>query len=81
MKYLVIVLVVAVLLWLARSGRRRVERNTSSRGRADAGTEPMVRCAHCGLHLPRGDALAVEGDWYCDEAHRAAHARARDAAR
>lgn len=80
MKYLVIVLVVAVLVWLARSGRRRVERQGSGARRETAsGAEPMVSCAHCGLHLPRSDALVADGAYYCDEAHREAHAR-KDAA-
>ncbi|WP_297461865.1 PP0621 family protein [Ferrovum sp.] len=35
-------------------------------------TEDMVRCAHCGLFLPRPEALAGGGDWYCSEAHRQA---------
>jgi uncharacterized protein len=73
MKYLVIVLVVVALVWLVRAGRRRVD--TATRQRAPRGAEPMVTCAHCGLHLPRGEALAAGDEWYCDEAHRVAHAR------
>ncbi|CAH0255835.1 PP0621 family protein [Pseudomonas brassicacearum] len=30
---------------------------------------PMVRCAHCGVHLPRDRALALEQQWYCSQAH------------
>jgi len=77
MKYLVIVLVVVALVWLARAGRRRVD--TGMRQRKPRGAEPMVTCAHCGLNLPRGEALAAGDAWYCDEAHRVAHAR-KDAA-
>jgi len=33
----------------------------------------MVRCAHCGLHLPAADALAgPDGAVYCSAAHRQA---------
>ncbi|WP_434703943.1 hypothetical protein J3P85_24940 [Pseudomonas sp. Z1-12] len=30
---------------------------------------PMVRCAHCGVHLPRDRALVLEQQWYCSQAH------------
>lgn len=30
---------------------------------------PMVRCAHCGLHLPQNHALRHEGLWYCGQPH------------
>ncbi|MEZ1319542.1 PP0621 family protein [Pseudomonas fluorescens] len=30
---------------------------------------PMVRCAHCGLHLPRDRALNLQQQWYCSQAH------------
>ncbi|TAM88759.1 MAG: hypothetical protein EPN41_05175 [Candidimonas sp.] len=31
--------------------------------------EPMVRCAHCGVHLPRSEALLIKGETWCCEAH------------
>ncbi len=34
--------------------------------------EDMVRCAHCGVHLPRSESLTAEGKHYCSEAHRSA---------
>lgn len=76
MKYLVLILVVGVVLWLM-FGRRRggaPPRRPPRRG----ATEEMVDCAHCGVHLPRGDALQAGGRWYCSDAHRIAGPR-RDA--
>lgn len=35
--------------------------------------ENMVRCAHCGVHLPKGESIAVDHKHYCSEAHRRAH--------
>lgn len=29
----------------------------------------MVRCAHCGVHLPNDRALQQGKDWYCSQAH------------
>lgn len=31
--------------------------------------ESMVRCAHCGIHLPRSDAVLVQGQTWCSEEH------------
>ncbi len=30
---------------------------------------PMVRCAHCGLHLPSSEAVAADGRLYCSQEH------------
>jgi uncharacterized protein len=29
----------------------------------------MVRCAHCGVHLPSDRALHRGAQWYCSQAH------------
>jgi uncharacterized protein len=29
----------------------------------------MVRCAHCGVHLPNDRALQQGNEWYCSQAH------------
>lgn len=33
------------------------------------GSEAMVRCAHCGVHLPRSEALLSKDETWCSEAH------------
>ncbi|NIR61301.1 MAG: hypothetical protein GWO02_18280 [Gammaproteobacteria bacterium] len=33
----------------------------------------MVRCAHCGVHVPEEEALFRAGTPYCSEQHRIAH--------
>lgn len=46
---------------------------TSQPGLTDPPHGLMVRCSHCGLHLPQADALpGPDGQHYCCEAHRAA---------
>jgi uncharacterized protein len=35
----------------------------------ETGAQPMVRCAHCGVHIPRDHALSQAQDWYCSQAH------------
>lgn len=31
--------------------------------------EQMVRCAHCGIHLPRSEAVLNAGETYCGQEH------------
>lgn len=39
------------------------------------GAEAMVRCDHCGVHVPASRAI-LEGDhWYCSPGHRDAACR------
>lgn len=75
-KYLVLVLVVVLVLWLTLGRRPRVRSDTTARKADRAVAEPMAVCAHCGIHLPRGEALQHGGHWYCSAAHRDAGPRA-----
>jgi len=65
----------AFLILLALIAMRLVARRTSppprSVARHDASSQPesMVRCAHCGIHLPRSEALLVDGQIWCSEEH------------
>lgn len=72
MKYLVVVLVVGLVLWamFKRSGRPAAPPASQARGRGAGPTQPMVECAHCGVHLPAADALSDGTRHYCGEAHR-----------
>jgi uncharacterized protein len=29
----------------------------------------MVRCAHCGLHIPENEAVTMQGRYYCSKEH------------
>lgn len=35
----------------------------------DANAEPMVRCAHCGIHMPRSEAVLSDGKTWCSTEH------------
>ncbi|VWC16296.1 pyrimidine deaminase [Burkholderia lata] len=43
-------------------------------GDARALPEPMVRCAECGVHAPKGDAVAAGGEYFCSAEHAQRHA-------
>ena len=88
MKFLLLVVViVAVAWWLGRSHRRvpppdapKAEPKADPTGRG--GAAEMVACAHCGLHVPRQEALPGPGGAvFCTDAHRQASARDGGAAR
>ena len=57
MKYLIVVLVVVVVGWLLLRGRTSERRARRSAARRQRNPQAMVQCAHCGVHLPRGDAV------------------------
>lgn len=65
---LILLLLVLVIWWIARlRAPRPPRRNAAPR------PQEIVACAHCGLHLPRADAVSGSGGLYCSEAHRLAH--------
>ena len=85
MKYLLVVAVVVGVLWLLAVQRRR-QRTRDDRpgpvprpgavptddGARASPPAAMVACAHCGVHLPRPDALERDALPYCSAEHRAA---------
>ena len=68
-KLLLLLLVVLAAWWLVKGFRR----NGAAKGAPEAAPEQMVTCNHCGLYLPRGEAIS-EGDKFfcCDEPRRPA---------
>ena len=79
MKFLLVILVLAVLWMLLRGLARRAHGDDDARPDRDRAAppaqspQPMLVCAHCGVHLPRDDALPGRGGVFCGEAHRAAY--------
>ena len=73
-KYLLVLLVVAIGIWSLVSRLRGPDRDAKAGDarRKPDGDKPveMVRCAHCGLHLAAAEAVADSEQRYCSEAHR-----------
>jgi uncharacterized protein len=72
MKYLLVLAVVMIALWLWRSGRSA---DQAGKGASHPGTaaqpQDMVECPVCSVHLPRSDALpGPNGRLYCCAEHR-----------
>lgn len=70
MKYVIVLLVAAIVLWLLLRRRPRKTARGAAGGGASGGVEDMVVCAHCGVHLPRSEALIADGRAYCGALHR-----------
>lgn len=77
MKFVLFVLAVLALVWLLRGARRRVPppQTPPASPRPEDAAQTMVRCEHCGVHLPRNEALPGRGGVFCGEAHRADYER------
>ena len=66
-KLLVLILLVVLAVWLVRRALR------ASRSGEVSEQQPLqqdlVRCARCGVHLPRSEARQADGLLYCGEEH------------
>lgn len=65
-------------LWFFKKTRKSdpVEREPGQKA-----IEQIVQCARCGLRLPEGEALRVDGRHYCSIEHRDAAEDVRDTGR
>lgn len=77
MKYLLVLIVIIIAVGVWRSQRRAEARErrqaASPRNPSNAplaAPQDMVECAHCGLHLPRSEAIEAAGRSYCSAEHR-----------
>ncbi|WP_347902086.1 PP0621 family protein [Pseudomonas purpurea] len=57
---------IAAAVWLWRKFKSPAN-NHPAPGEQNA--PPMVRCAHCGVHVPRDRALMLQQQWYCSQKH------------
>jgi uncharacterized protein len=73
-KYLLVLAVVLIAVWLWRNNRRLEQQEREVPPRAPPPLAPpqdMVRCPVCAVHLPRADALpGPDGQLYCCQEHR-----------
>jgi uncharacterized protein len=70
MKFLLLLAVVLLVAWLWRSSRREGSPKRAAKPPPGPGPQEMVRCAHCGVHLPHGEALVGRIGLYCSAEHR-----------
>ncbi|MEO5843774.1 MAG: PP0621 family protein [Caldimonas sp.] len=80
MKYFLFLVAVFVLLWLLRGALNRRGGADAVRPATPKTPQEMIACAHCGVHLPRDEALPGRGGVFCGDAHRNAFEKAQDLA-
>lgn len=69
--WVVIILAVMIVMRIvsARNSAKRHAAATPARQPGKGPAESMVRCAHCGVHLPRSEALLIAGKTWCNSEH------------
>ena len=71
-RFVLLVLVVVVAIWLIRRTLLRLKQGqqggapTAPQGNTQG---DLVKCAHCGTHLPLAEARAVGDRVYCSDEH------------
>ncbi len=73
LRVVLLLLGVIALVWLVR----RAFDPTAGRSDGDGATRPksagqvdeLVRCAHCGVHVPRIEAQSRDGRYFCSSEH------------
>jgi len=64
------ILLLVVVVWVVYL---LIKRYKNSLGVADSPIKPvedMVKCAHCAVNLPRGEAIYIQGDFFCTAEHQ-----------
>lgn len=79
MKYLLLIVLLALVFFILGVKRARPPLNKGHSkgqdkgpGKAEPAPQRMAVCEHCGVHLPREDALPGLGGDFCSLAHRKA---------
>jgi uncharacterized protein len=76
MKYLLVLAVVGIAFYLWRHNRRAEHEADQAQARAQAAARQprvpvaMVRCRHCGVHLPEAESVRGHLGPYCGQEHR-----------
>jgi len=69
--WLILIFVVLFALRMINLRNARKQARASARQNAKL-AEPMVRCVHCGVFLPRSEARAINDDYACASGNCAA---------
>ena len=69
-KIVILAIAFAAAFWLLRGLRKRSTGDVPPPAKSEA--EDMVRCVHCGVHLPRGEAVMSQQRFFCSSQHRQA---------
>ena len=72
-RLIILIAIVVAAVWLLKRALRRFEARDTPRSSASEAepkaSQDLVRCARCGVLLPRGEARMAAGALYCSEEH------------
>ncbi|MDD5299188.1 MAG: PP0621 family protein [Gallionella sp.] len=68
MSRLLMLIAIAVVIYLLIKSYRK---KTPQQDKKIA--EDMVRCTHCGVHLPKGESIQTDERFFCSAEHRDAY--------
>ncbi len=70
--FFLMAIVVAIYLLVRSYGKNASQQDHAAPKDA---AEDMVRCAQCGVHLPKSESMLVGGNFFCGAAHRDAYGK------
>ncbi|MCH9638059.1 MAG: preprotein translocase subunit YajC [Betaproteobacteria bacterium] len=73
-KLIFFVIIALLIYWIIKS-RQPEDTETDSPSEA---IEDMVRCTHCGVHLPKSESIASDDLFFCSDEHRHQHLEASE---
>ncbi|MYN15060.1 hypothetical protein GSY71_18140 [Pusillimonas sp. TS35] len=74
--WVVLIIGIMLLVRIIAHNKARSAANAAPRPAPKAGpSETMVRCEHCGIHLPRSEAVLIGGHTWCSQEHARLGAR------
>ena len=69
MRFIVLIILVVLAVWLIRRAFRAKGNIQTPQSKAPGEVGELVRCARCGVHLPRAEAQLAGGLTFCGEEH------------
>lgn len=70
---LIRILIIALVVWLLLRMLKNWANTAQAAKDRPAPIETMVRCEHCGLHVPKQEALESDNKYYCCKEHLRLH--------
>lgn len=64
------ILLLIVVVWVIFLVIKRYQRSLKDADIPPKPVEDMVKCAHCSVNLPRGEAVYTQGNFYCTVEHQ-----------
>jgi len=68
-RLIVLVVLVVLAVWLIRRALKSSTTGPEAQRKPPGEIGQLVRCARCGVHLPRAEACEAGGRLYCGEEH------------